>query len=142
MGLGAAAPSSAPIPERVGRYEILLPIASGGMATVYLARCQGATGFENDVALKLTHAHLKESAEFATDLLEEAKLAVRIKHPNVVPVLDVDDDPLGVFLVMEYVEGDTLGGLRRRAVAANSAIPRRIAMRISCIRITRRLWKS
>src|SRR5678816_777849 len=99
--------SSAPIPERVGRYEILLPIASGGMATVYLARSRGSAGFERDVALKLTHAHLRGHAEFARELVEEAKLAVRIRHANVVPVLDVGDDPFGLFLVMKYNSGGT-----------------------------------
>src|SRR5215831_654306 len=105
-------------PARVGRYEILLPIASGGMATVYLARACGAHGFERDVALKLTHAHLRQSAEFSAVLLEEAKLAARIRHRNVVSVLDVGDDPLGIFLVMEYVEGATLSGLLRHSIAA------------------------
>jgi eukaryotic-like serine/threonine-protein kinase len=126
----SARPVSAPVPERIGRYEILLPIASGGMATVYLARSRGVGGFERDVALKLTHAHLRDNADFAADLLAEAKLAVRIRHPNVVPVLDVDDDPLGLFLVMEYVEGDTLANIRRRAAKAKLAIPRAIGMRI------------
>ena len=118
------------MPERVGRYELLLPIASGGMATVYLARSNGVGGFERDVALKLTHAHLRENPDFAVDLVEEAKLAVRIRHPNVVPVLDVGDDLLGVFLVMEYIEGDSLSGLMRRAVAQGSPLPMRIGIRV------------
>ena len=100
-------------PERVGRYEILLPIASGGMATVYLARSLGPNGFATEVALKLTHAHLRTSAEFANDLVEEAKLAVRIRHPNVVSVIDAGDDPNGLYLVMEYVAGSTLAHLTR-----------------------------
>jgi serine/threonine-protein kinase len=117
--------SIAPVVHRVGRYDVLLPIASGGMATVYLARSRGVGGFERDVALKLTHAHLAESAEFARDLLEEAKIAVGIRHANVVPVLDVGEDPNGLFLVMEYIEGDTLSGLMRRAKssAAGGAAP-------------------
>ena len=119
-----------PIPERVGRYEILLPIASGGMATVYLARTRGAGGFERDVALKLTHAHLRESGDFARDLVEEAKLAVRIRHANVVPVIDMGDDPFGLFLVMEYIEGDTLSGLMRRSAAAGSPLEPRFGLRI------------
>lgn len=100
------------------------------MATVYLARSRGGGGFERDVALKLTHAHLRDTDDFANDLLEEAKLVVRIRHPNVVPVLDADDDPLGVFLAMEYVEGDSLGGLRRRADKAGSRVPPRVGVRV------------
>jgi serine/threonine-protein kinase len=118
------------VPHFVGRYEVLVPIASGGMATVYLARSRGAGGFERDVALKLTHAHLRESPEFQSLLIEEAKLASSIRHHNVVSVLDVGDDPLGLFLVMDYVEGDTFSGLLRRARTSNEPMPQRIAMRI------------
>jgi eukaryotic-like serine/threonine-protein kinase len=124
------APSSRPVPPRVGRYEVLLPIASGGMATVYLARSQGARGFTRDVALKLTHTHLKDTSEFAAVLLEEARIASRIKHRNVVSILDVGEDPLGLFLVMDYVEGDTLGGLQRAALARSEWIPPAIGVRI------------
>jgi serine/threonine protein kinase len=127
----APAPSSRPVPQRVGRYEVLLPIASGGMATVYLARSQGARGFARDVALKLTHAHLTdETPDFAAILLEEARIASRIKHRNVVSIIDVGEDPLGLFLVMEYVEGDTLAGLQRGAAARSEPVPPRIGVRI------------
>src|SRR5215472_18432394 len=100
---GASGGSPA-FPERVGRYELLLPIGTGGMATVFLARAVGPGGFEREVALKLMHAHLRGEGSWAVELLEEAKLAARIRHPNVVPVLDVGDDAVGVYLVMEYVE--------------------------------------
>jgi serine/threonine-protein kinase len=121
-----SAPSSPGAPERVGRYEILLPIASGGMATVYLARAVGSNGFVTEVALKLTHAHLRTSAEFSNDLVEEGKLAARIRHRNVVSVIDVGDDPNGLYLVLEYIEGDTLAGLTRGA----DAIPQPMATRL------------
>jgi serine/threonine protein kinase len=113
-------------PERIGRYDLLLPIASGGMATVYLACVRGPMGFEAEVALKLTHPHLRESAEFAADLLEEAKLAVRIRHRNVAAVIDAGVEPVGVYLVMEYVEGDTLSGLNK----ASKPLPKKMAMRV------------
>jgi len=120
-------------PERVGRYEVLLPIASGGMATVYLARSRGTGGFEREVALERTHSHLRENSEFADDLLEEAKLAARIRHGNVVSVLDVGSDPLGLFLVMDYVEGDTLASLRKHAERHEKPIPYPVALRILVI---------
>ena len=123
-------PAVTQFPQRVGSYELLLPIASGGMGRVYLARKRGAGGFEREVALKLTHGFLREESEWAAQLIEEAKLAGRIHHPNVVQVLDVEDDPQGVFLVMEYVEGDTLGGLMRRAASRGERIPTEIALRI------------
>ena len=118
------------MPERIGRYELLLPIASGGSATVYLARSIGMAGFEREVALKLTHAQLREDPAFAHTLIQEATIAGRIRHPNVVPVLDVDEDPFGVYLVMEYVEGETLSGLAKLADAAGQRVPEPIALRI------------
>ncbi len=124
---GDAAP-----PDRVGPYKLLLPIASGGMATVFLARKRGAGGFERMVALKLTHAHLRNEPGWAEDLVEEAKLAARIRHPNVVQVLDVEDDAAGVFLVMEYVEGSTLAALMRHAQRTKERVPIDVALRVLC----------
>ena len=120
----------APFPERVGRYELLLPIASGGMATVYLARASGPGGFEREVALKLTHAHLRTEGEFAASLMDEGNLAGRIRHQNVVSVLDVGEDPHGVYLVMEYVEGETLSGLARLADEAETRLPPSVVVRV------------
>ena len=125
---GQGAGESRPFPERVGRYDVLLPIASGGMATVYLGRSRGVGGFEREVALKLTHAHLRQSADFAAELLEEGKLAAQIRHPNVVPVLDAGEDASELFLVMEYIEGDTLSSLERRSTAVG--LPLGIGLRI------------
>lgn len=116
-----------PFPEVVGRYELLLPIGTGGMATVYLARSRGAAGFQREVALKLMHSHLRTEENWTHELIEEAQLASRIRHPNVVQVLDLGDDPFGVYLVMDYVEGDTLSGVVRRST---ERIPLPIAMRI------------
>lgn len=100
------------------------------MATVFLARKRGAGDFQRTLALKLTHAHLRGQPGWAEELIEEAKLATRIRHPNVVQVLDVEDDPAGVFLVMEYIEGDTLSGLAKHAIRSGSPMPRDIAFRI------------
>jgi len=123
---------STPFPERLGRYELLLPIATGGMATVYLARARGVAGFEREVAVKLMHPHLRADPAdgAATELVEEAKLAARIRHPNVVAVLDVGDDPHGIFLVMDYVEGETLSSLLRSAAQSDVPLPPPIALRI------------
>lgn len=130
MVANSAAATRPTFPEWVGRYELLLPIGTGGMATVYLARTSGVGGFQRDVALKLVHAHLRNDEECKLQLLEEAKLSARIRHPNVVPVLEVDDDPHGLFLVMDYVEGDTLSGLFKAAHAAGQTLDLRIVARI------------
>ena len=126
---GSAAREASAMPHFVGRYEVLVPIASGGMATVYLAKSRGAGGFAREVALKLTHVHLRESTDFQSLLIEEAKLASAIRHNNVVSVLDVGDDPLGLFLVMDYVEGDTLSGLIRRGRTSGELMPQKLAVR-------------
>ena len=121
---------TAALPERLGRYEILLPIARGGMGVVYLARARGAGGFEREVALKLLPRHLEEGESHALDLVEEAKLAVLIRHPNVVQILDVDEGPLGVFMAMEYVEGCSLGGLLVASRERGASLPPEIGLRI------------
>jgi serine/threonine-protein kinase len=98
------------------------------MATVYLARSEGAGGFEREVAVKLVHA---EDSDHDT-LLREARLAARIHHPNVVAVLDAGVDTEGVFLVMDYIAGESLAGLRRLAERAKTPIPQPVAIRILC----------
>jgi serine/threonine-protein kinase len=97
---------------------------------VYLARTRGVAGFEREVALKLVHAHLRADEESRLHLLEEARLAARIRHPNVVPVTEVDADACGVFLVMEYVEGEALSGLVRTLRDHNQRLPTRLIARI------------
>jgi serine/threonine-protein kinase len=116
--------------ERIGRYELIAEIASGGMATVYLARLSGVGGFQRNVALKRLHPHLAQDHEFIQMFLDEARLAASIHHPNVVPILDVDEDPGGHFLVMDYVEGDTFATLLSRAALDGKQVPREISMRI------------
>jgi eukaryotic-like serine/threonine-protein kinase len=128
--VSAASSTAGAFPERVGKYELLLPLGTGGTATVYLARTRGVAGFEREVALKLVHAHLRSDEESRMHLLEEARLAARIRHPNVVPVTEVDSDSIGVFLVMDYVEGEALSGLVRLLRDQNHRLPPRLIARI------------
>jgi len=98
--------------RKLGRYEILAKIASGGMASVYVARTQGVAGFERLTAIKVLHANLAHEDEFVNMFLDEARLAARIRHTNVVATLDISDTlDAGYYLVMEYIEGDHLGKL-------------------------------
>src|SRR5262245_33729195 len=79
-----------PRTERVlGRYKLFDEIAAGGMATVHLARMLGPVGFSKTVAIKRLHPNLARDPEFVTMFLDEARLAARIHHPNVVSTLDV-----------------------------------------------------
>ena len=76
-------------PLRLGNYEPLLELASGGMATVYVARQIGAAGFERIVVVKRVHPHLLGNRDFYDMFRDEARVASLIRHPNVVPVIDV-----------------------------------------------------
>ena len=104
---------SIPPGTRFGRYEVICEIASGGMATVFLGRVLGAAGFQRLVAVKCLHPHISRDEEFVGMFMDEARLAARIRHPNVVPTLDLENGPDGLFLVMEFIEGEGLLGLLR-----------------------------
>jgi serine/threonine-protein kinase len=93
------------------RYELLVKIASGGMATVYVGRRVGAAGFQRLVAIKRAHSHLVEDPVFKRMVIAEAKLASRIHHPNVVAVHDVEELDGELLLVMDYIEGASLAEL-------------------------------
>ncbi len=117
--------------RQLGRYEVLSQLASGGMAAVYVARARGVAGFERLVAIKVLHPHLAYEEEFISMFLDEARLAARIRHPNVVPTLDISDtEGDGFFLVMEYIEGDHLGALLQAAARAGSRLAVPIVVRL------------
>ena len=116
--------------RRLGRYELLRPIASGGMAAVYLARVRGAAGFERLFAVKCCHPHLREEVEFTNMLLDEARIAARIHHPNVVATTDIGDEK-SLYLVMEYVRGGTLSALIRASIRSGEPVPAPVALRIA-----------
>ena len=109
-------------PLLVGRYAIYDRIAVGGMATVHLGRLVGEGGFARTVAIKRLHAHLALDPDFVSMFLDEARLAARIRHPNVVHTLDVVVADTEVFLVMEYVEGESLACLIRILSARGEAM--------------------
>ena len=114
-----------------GRYDKLAEIASGGMATVYLARAHGVGGFERLVAVKEMHPHLAKEPEFVAMFLDEARLAARIRHPNVVATHDVTETDEGALsLVMEYIEGPSLQQILKRAVRQKERVPLDVGLRI------------
>jgi len=76
-------------PRMLGRYALYEKIASGGMASVHIGRLLGPVGFSRTVAIKRLHPQFAKDPEFAAMFLDEARLAARVRHPNVVPVLDV-----------------------------------------------------
>jgi serine/threonine-protein kinase len=116
MNPAPSTPAGAPFTV-VGRYAIFDEIASGGMATVHLGRLLGAAGFSRTVAIKKLHPQFARDQEFSTMFVDEARLAARINHPNVVQTLDVVSEGRDLLLVMEYVHGvpfaQLLGASRR-----------------------------
>ena len=98
-------------PRVVGRYAIFDEIAAGGMATVHIGRLLGKAGFSRTVAVKRLHPQFARDHDFVAMFLDEARLASRIRHPNVVPVIDVIAEDDDLLLVMEYVQGESLSRL-------------------------------
>jgi serine/threonine-protein kinase len=100
------------------------------MATVFLARLSGVGGFQRFVAIKRLHPHLAREPEFIEMFLEEARIAARIHHPNVVPILEIGESDQGYYIVMEYVEGDTLGRLLARSAQTGVRLPTKVGLRV------------
>lgn len=114
----------------VGRYALHREIASGGMATVHLGRLLGPVGFSRTVAIKRLHALYAREPEFVSMFLDEARLAARIRHPNVVSTLDVVAADGEIFLVMEYIQGEALSNLFRAVKNRKERIPARVGASI------------
>ena len=130
MSQSIPAPVPPAKPERLGAYELLLELASGGMATVHLARATDKRQGPPLVAVKRPHRHLQGDKTFLTMLVDEARLASAIDHPSVVKVRELGFDGGMPFIVMDYVEGTSLAELRRELSAIGRAIDVRVAVRI------------
>jgi serine/threonine-protein kinase len=114
----------------LGRYELLTPIAQGGMATVWAARQTGSHGFRKTVALKTMLPELSEDPQFERMFLAEARLAMRVHHPNVAETLDLGEDAGQLFLVMEWVDGESLSTLLKAVERDQGRMPLRLALQI------------
>ena len=105
------------------RYALYDEIAAGGMATVHIGRLLGPVGFSRTVAIKRLHPQYVKDAEFVAMFLDEARLASRIRHPNVVQTIDVIAKGGELFLVMDFVLGESLARLMSGVRAAQSKVP-------------------
>lgn len=114
----------------LGRYALFDEIAAGGMATVHLGRMLGPVGFSKTVAIKRLHPHLSRDPEFVSMFLDEARLAARIQHPNVVATLDVFAAEGEVFLVLDYVQGESLSHLLKATRIKGTRVSPRIVSSI------------
>ena len=116
VGLHAAvATPSTPIMVRLGRYQIVDRIATGGMAEVYLAVHGELAGFRTPVVLKKVLPHLANNPQFIDMFLDEARIASMLDHPNVVRIYEVGRSGSEYFLAMELVQGKSLSAVLRRA---------------------------
>jgi serine/threonine protein kinase len=94
--------------EMIASYEVIAPVAQGGMAEVFLVRRSGLGGFERRLAMKVMHPHLAGDSSFVNMFLDEARIASCVDHPNVVKVLDVGSHDGLPWLVMEWLDGKSL----------------------------------
>ena len=97
----------------VGRYTLLEEFASGGMASVHLGTMSGAAGFNRVVAIKRLHRQYAADPRFVAMLVEEVRVGQRVRHPNVAQLIDVVDEAKELWLVMEYIHGDSFARLAR-----------------------------
>ena len=111
----------------IGRYAMHGELASGGMATIHLGRLLGPVGFARTVAIKRLHPQLAKDPQFVAMFVDEARFAARIRHQNVVPTLDVVALEGEIFLVMEYVHGESLSRLLAALEARGERVPTAIA---------------
>src|SRR4029079_2800984 len=120
-------------PHRVvGRYALYNEIAAGGMATVHIGRLLGPVGFARTVAIKRLHPQFAKDPEFVSMFLDEARLAARVQHPNVVATIDVVATDGELFLIMDYVRGESLSKILRAVRSEKRLVPPRIAAAIMC----------
>jgi eukaryotic-like serine/threonine-protein kinase len=101
--------------DTLGRYQLLTTVARGGMGQVWLARLKGARGFHKLVAIKTLLTGPDDQGRFEQMMLEEARIAALIHHPNVVQTIELGEEEGSLYLVMEWVEGESLGFVWARA---------------------------
>ncbi len=114
--------------RRLGRYLVHREIGAGGMASVHLGKLAGPAGFSRTVAIKRLHPDLARDPKFVAMFLDEARIAARIRHPNVVATIDVVSQKGELFLVMDYVDGAPLSSLVSAAAKRGERVPIGVAV--------------
>lgn len=111
------------IGRRVGRFTITSHLASGGMAELFVARQEAVGGFEKDLVLKMLQERYAENPRVVEMFLDEARLAAKLNHQNIVHVYDVDEADGIRYIAMEYIHGETVTDIVRRSIARGSFLP-------------------
>ncbi len=118
------------LPTRLGKYEILTPLAAGGMARIYIARTTGIGSFERHVVLKLITPERANDHTAVQMFLDEARLAASLNHQNVAQVFEVGEDAGIHYLAMEYVHGQDLRALLAKAGSQGTRVPLELALTV------------
>ena len=111
-----------------GKYTLIARLATGGMGEIFLARLQGVAGFEKIVVIKRVLPHLAGEDRFIAMLLDEARIAARLSHPNICQVQELGEVEGEYYIAMEYLEGVTLADLLRRLSKAGQVMDPRVAV--------------
>jgi serine/threonine-protein kinase len=109
-------------PARLGRYELLARLAAGGMGEIFLARLEGAAGFEKLFVIKRILPHLADDQRFRAMLIAEARIASMMAHANICQVYELGETDGQLYIVMEYLEGVTLLPLLRKLSKAGGGL--------------------
>jgi serine/threonine-protein kinase len=117
-------------PARIDRYEVVGRLAAGGMAEVLLARLRGPHGFEHPVVIKRILPHLALDPDMVNLFLDEARTISALHHPNLIRVHELGSDAQGLYMVMEYLEGESIADICRRQAARDEHIDPEIAAHI------------
>src|SRR5215475_6363708 len=119
--------------NRIGRYEVLKHLASGGMGSVYLARTSGPGGFERHVVLKMLDAVSGDDDEALAMFLDEARVVGRMHHQHIAPAHELDRDDEGrYFLVMDYVHGQTAKSVWEASLDLGTPLPIGFTLTVVC----------
>lgn len=118
--LSASAPLR--VGQHVGKYQLLARLATGGMAELFVARLMGASGFRKNVVIKRVLPHVAHDENFIRMFLDEAITCAQINHPNVCQVFELCENEDSHYLVLEHLEGATVGSLIRRCVEAKQQV--------------------
>jgi serine/threonine protein kinase len=125
-------PSTIPAPLRLGPYELLRRIATGGMAEVYVARRAGPHGFQKTMAVKRILPQYARDADFVAMFVDEARVCARLAHPNIVQVFDFGEQDGELYMAMEYVDGTTGARVIRAAAAMDQGeVPLDVCLHIA-----------
>jgi hypothetical protein len=111
------------IGTQVGRYTVVRPLASGGMAELFIAKQEAMGGFEKQVVLKLLQPRYAENPRVVAMFLDEARLAAKLNHPSIVHLYDVADEGGMKYIAMEYIHGETVADIVKRGLAVDKYLP-------------------